>query len=87
MSKKNKIICIILSLLITWCIIFGIDYFRCLRFKTPIFTIEEPFYNMQVDGPESHTCRGLGYHITYLAKGRNIKTISIYLFGKMIKKL
>ena len=40
MNKSLKIlIAIVLSIVVLWGIIFGIDYFRCANAKMPIFVV------------------------------------------------
>ena len=61
MNKKLKILVIILLvLLISWGIIFGIDYFRVANFKMPIFVISN---GVTADDGGSGTYYGIGYRV------------------------
>lgn len=98
--NKKKILMIILVVLIIlllfWLIIFQIDYYRCSHFKTPIFTTSGRILDIGHEediNVESHIDYCYGYHVSYLTtmnlenNSREIKEVSMYLFGKCILSL
>lgn len=86
MNKKIKLlITILLSLILLWGIIFGIDYFRCSNFKMPIFVIPGD----TADDGGSGTYYGLGYSVEVEKNvsaeyGVQIESVEMYIFDKFV---
>ena len=86
MNKKLKILIIILlGILILWGIIFGIDYFRVINLKMPIFV--KP--GETADDGGSGTYYGLGYKVEVEKNisaeyGDWIEKIEIYMFDRVV---
>ena len=86
MNKKTKLlISILLSLILFWGIIFGIDYFRCSNLKMPIFVIPGD----TADDGGSGTYYGLGYSVEVEKNvsaeyGVQIESVEIYIFDKFV---
>ncbi len=94
MNKKKILIGILLVasvVLVLWLITFGIDYYRCVHFKAPIFTTSSMILESGYENKaESRVDYCLGYHVAYLTtinlenNCREIERLSMYLFGKCI---
>ena len=86
MSKSLKIlIAIVLSIVVLWGIIFGIDYFRCANAKMPIFVVA----GETADDGGSGTYYGLGYKVEVkknisVGYGELIEKVEMYMFDKCI---
>ena len=86
MNKKTKLlISILLSLILFWGIIFGIDYFRCSNLKMPIFVIPGD----TADDGGSGTYYGLGYSVEVEKNvsaeyGVQIESVEMYIFDKFV---
>jgi hypothetical protein len=70
---KRKLLFFGLVILVAWTILFGVDYYRFLANKNPIFSIRTS------DTDEAIIYIGLGYKVA--KKGRNVSEM-ITLFGK-----
>ena len=86
MNKSVKIlITIVLAIIILWCIIFGIDYFRCANCKMPIFVRAKE----TADDGGSGTYYGLGYKVK-MEKNISVETgpvlvkVEMYMFDKFV---
>lgn len=82
---KKILISIIISLIVLWAVIFGIDYLRCSHFKEPIFVKA----GVTADDGGSGIYYGLGYKVkiekTLSAEyGPTLVKVEMYMFDKFI---
>ena len=86
MNKKVKIlITIVLSIILLWGIIIGIDYFRCSNLKMPIFVIP----GETADDGGSGTYYGLGYSVEVEKNvsaeyGVQLESVEMYILDKFV---
>jgi len=86
MNKSVKILTIIvLTAIVSWGIIFGIDYYRCANCKMPIFVRAKE----TADDSGSGTYYGLGYRVEVkknisVYAGTLLEKVEMYMFDKMV---
>lgn len=87
MNKSIKIVIgILITIIIIWGIIFTIDYYRCSNMKEPIFTISKQENDLSI---KSVTHQGLGYRVEVEKNvsnkyGEQITKVEMYMFSKFI---
>lgn len=81
---KKKVLITIAVLLAVWCVVFAVDYARCMDLQKPLFTVAST-----ADDGGSGTYHGLGYRVEIEGHldaeyGYAVKSTEIWLFGVVL---